>query len=410
MSSPHVLIIGAGLGGLALAQALRKKGISYEIFDRDDSSMSRSQGYAIGLHGLFDDFRGSFVDDMPDFAPVSHLHPLNLGPEMCVYTVTSPGDCTGKFGVRDEPAGDKFVRANRSRLRDWLSTHIPIQFGKRAVRVEESEKGVTVHFEDGSCATGDILVGADGIRSVVRKHILKDDDPLEPFDVASFGADLELTGDDLVEQLRLGHSCYVVDITALCEGPAVLFVGLDKILPDEKSGSYYWFVTYVDDEAGSHKSWIKSASNEQLLDAARQKCKDVPPHVKAILGKTKPADMRPSIQFYTLQMASLPQSRMTLLGDAAHAMPPFRGEGGYHAIKDAFHLAKAIGKINDHAGTEGVGELLGEYQREMLPRGSEAARKSKEAFSQRGPGALSKGPVWLWGHPAGPLSDENIVL
>jgi 2-polyprenyl-6-methoxyphenol hydroxylase-like FAD-dependent oxidoreductase len=49
-TSPHVLIVGAGLGGLTLAQALRKKGISFEVFERDNSAADRVQGWAIGIH------------------------------------------------------------------------------------------------------------------------------------------------------------------------------------------------------------------------------------------------------------------------------------------------------------------------------------------------------------------------
>lgn len=50
MSTPHVLIVGAGIGGLTLAQALRKENISFEIFDRDEGEHSRRQGWAIGIH------------------------------------------------------------------------------------------------------------------------------------------------------------------------------------------------------------------------------------------------------------------------------------------------------------------------------------------------------------------------
>lgn len=49
-SSPHVLILGAGIGGLTLAQSLRRKGISYEIFERDPSDRARPEGWAIGIH------------------------------------------------------------------------------------------------------------------------------------------------------------------------------------------------------------------------------------------------------------------------------------------------------------------------------------------------------------------------
>lgn len=58
-----------------------------------------------------------------------------------------------------------FIRAERRRLRDWLATHISIQWGKHATRFEDDDNGVSVHFEDGTSAHGDILVGADGVKS-----------------------------------------------------------------------------------------------------------------------------------------------------------------------------------------------------------------------------------------------------
>ena len=61
-----------------------------------------------------------------------------------------------------------FVRAERYRLRNWLSTNLPIQWSKRVQRVEQDDQGVTAYFEDGTSAKGDILVGADGIKSVGR--------------------------------------------------------------------------------------------------------------------------------------------------------------------------------------------------------------------------------------------------
>lgn len=58
------------------------------------------------------------------------------------------------------------IRAERHRLRHWLSTNLKIQWNKRVSRIEEGDQGVTVFFEDGSSAKGDLLVGADGIKSV----------------------------------------------------------------------------------------------------------------------------------------------------------------------------------------------------------------------------------------------------
>lgn len=67
-----------------------------------------------------------------------------------------------------DSADTPFIRAERYRLRNWLSTNIPIQWGKRAQRIEHDDQGVTVYFEDGTSSKGDILVGADGVKSVGR--------------------------------------------------------------------------------------------------------------------------------------------------------------------------------------------------------------------------------------------------
>lgn len=71
--------------------------------------------------------------------------------------------------IQDSPKFP-FIRAERRRLRDWLSTNIPVQWGKRVQLIEDDDHGVTVHFEDGGSAKGDILVGADGINSVGRSN------------------------------------------------------------------------------------------------------------------------------------------------------------------------------------------------------------------------------------------------
>ena len=63
------------------------------------------------------------------------------------------------------------IRAERRRLRDWLATNIPVQWGRRVMRIEQDNDGVSVFFENGASAKGDILVGADGINSVGRSLV-----------------------------------------------------------------------------------------------------------------------------------------------------------------------------------------------------------------------------------------------
>ncbi|KAI6841348.1 hypothetical protein KC340_g6796 [Hortaea werneckii] len=71
----------------------------------------------------------------------------------------------------DNPS-QQFIRANRADIRDWLSHNIPVHWGKRFVRYEETATGVRIHFADGSSTEGGILVAADGASSQVRRQTL----------------------------------------------------------------------------------------------------------------------------------------------------------------------------------------------------------------------------------------------
>lgn len=184
MPNLRVLIIGAGIGGLTLAQALRKQGIEFSIFERDTSENSRKQGWAIGIHtyvgtmicwraydvtrnttlihvSILNELRSAVPDSMPPLEETSHLLPLDLPAEL----VHISPDLHGCHGVR--ASGDlDIIRASRRKLRDWLLTGIDVHFGKELTSIEQHNGKVTVHFQDESTDTGDMVVGADGINSV----------------------------------------------------------------------------------------------------------------------------------------------------------------------------------------------------------------------------------------------------
>lgn len=166
---PHVLIVGAGLSGLTLAQVLRKNNVSYEIFERDPDADARSQGWAIALHGpVLRDLKEYMPEDIGPIEQTNHLTPLDerlgLKAQFVFYNHDKPDF---RLGVNDDEEG-QIVRANRQRLRDYLRKFIPVQFDRKVVKVEEGEDKVTVHFENGTSASGDIVVGAEGTRSVSK--------------------------------------------------------------------------------------------------------------------------------------------------------------------------------------------------------------------------------------------------
>lgn len=405
---PHVLIVGAGLSGLTLAQILRKNGVSYEIFERDKSAEARAQGWAIALHGpVLADLQQHMPDDIGPIECTNHLAPLDHLPAQFVFYHAEKPDM--RIGVEDDDKG-KIVRANRQRLRDWLRAHIPVQYDRRVVNVVEDEK-VTVHFENGTSAMGDILVGAEGSRSAIRKHLLHGQDVMKPLPIGSIVGEVELTGDDFARQLELAHSAYVV----LDNGPASLFAALNKVSPDGKMGYWYFILHWVDAEAAKatdeNPYWTVNASRKELAAFVRERVKGYPDHLRVLVDKT-PVERykRPGIVLQGVELSAdqLPAERVMLIGDAAHSMTPcefhflplkvpfnfayaelmnwiclVRGEAGINALQDGVTLGRTITRIRDtQARGSDFKNMMGGFRDDMLSRGARAIRVSNPVLEE----------------------------
>lgn len=108
---------------------------------------------------ILKDLQQQVPEGLPALAEaVNHLQPLKLPPQF-MWNVNGT-----RLGVTAGPEA-YVLRASRMRLRKWLATEITITYGKQAVDIEQTEESVTVQFQDGTSAHGDILVGADGINS-----------------------------------------------------------------------------------------------------------------------------------------------------------------------------------------------------------------------------------------------------
>jgi len=257
---------------------------------------------------------------MPPITVVDHLLPLSLPAQLIFYRNNT---LQPRYGVEDD--GSKaIIRANRQRFRSWLATEIPIQFGKAAVRVEESKENATVHFQDGTSATGDIIVGADGVSSIVRRYLIPDLEPVRVLPMATLVGELVLSGRDFEKQLELGHSAYIASDTASADPAAgVLFAGLNSVSDDARSGNYYWSVTYADPTAASPPHWTSSASKEELFKLAVDKTQHLLPEFRSIVNMTGPEGIVTTpFMVREVEVESLAAGRVTLLGDAAHCMTP----------------------------------------------------------------------------------------
>jgi flavin-dependent dehydrogenase len=188
----HVMIIGAGTGGLCLAHGLKQAGISVSVYERDRTRKDGLQGYRVGISPA-----GSYA--------LSQCLPPDLY-DLFVATCARPPRCFNMLTEQmsellsmDRFSGDDSVDSEKSvsrmTLRQVLLTGLDdvVSFDKKFSHYENNTDGtVTVFFEDGSNATGDVLVGADGAGSRLRKQRLPHA-RMEETGILSVGGKLPIT-------------------------------------------------------------------------------------------------------------------------------------------------------------------------------------------------------------------------
>ncbi|KAI0378040.1 FAD/NAD(P)-binding domain-containing protein [Hypomontagnella monticulosa] len=400
---PKVLIVGAGLGGLTLAQIFRKNGVSFEIFERDEHEVVRAQGWSLTMHSVLDELFKAFPDDMPNFRDsVHHLNPLDLESQVIFYF---HNDRLGTEGSPSTPT----MRANRLRLRKWLATNIDVQYGRVASKIERVGDKMVVAFTNGTTATGDIVVGADGANSIVREHVLgkPNREVLRTVPQSSITGETVLTGELFARQLEIAHSMAIIPVTT---GDAWnnLYMGLTKVSPDGQSGEFFWVLSWHDPLVQqTNRIAVNSLTKQERLELVKNMTAHLDPKFKRVIDETAPEEIR-DVGWVPMDchLDEIPLGRATLLGDAVHLMLPYKAEGGIHAIRDALHLGKLITEL-ETPDDAALYRALTTFYGEMLPRGAEAVELSR--YFQHN-FRKNKVGVRAWGHPVKSLPDEKLDI
>ena len=179
----HILIAGAGLTGLILAQGLRKFNASpaaashptkytYSIFERDPYAFSRGGGYSLSIHWALTNLRSALPEDI-----LAGLHDCLVNP--LAFEQNEPGNFqylnlrTGEPVVAFPFRPGSAARVSREKIIKLLMKGLDVQFSKHLSDITyPTETTVEAHFADGTSAIGDLLVGADGVRSMVRRVLI----------------------------------------------------------------------------------------------------------------------------------------------------------------------------------------------------------------------------------------------
>ncbi|KAK4554680.1 hypothetical protein LTR86_008182 [Recurvomyces mirabilis] len=375
-----VLIVGAGIAGLALAQILRKHDIAFEIFERDDGS--RVGGWSVGLDDCLADLQALLPTDL---TPLKQTSPSYSNGKKDSYAFLNglTGDVLGHVTAGD--GGRDFISCDRDLLRKILSKNLSVQYSKRLHHFSQSSSGVTLHFTDNSTATGSILVGADGARSAVRAQLLPDVQAVPSRCIMLYGS-VQLSATDSEPMISKANTATLLGAPRMKS-----FLMLDRHNSDG-TAEWNWGIARlcsVEEAEGKH-AWVQGASAEELHDQAMEWCQDSPEWFRHCIQLSGPKGVHtPPITLRETVIPSdqLPDGLVTLMGDAAHSMVPFRGMGANTALRDACELGVALSQHAAHHAAAAAApnpnaadseeqhpqlqQILRAYERKMLPRGRE---------------------------------------
>jgi salicylate hydroxylase len=343
MKDLHVLLMGAGPGGLAAALALVRAGFRVSVYEQAPRLGEIGAGLTVAANG-------SRV-----------LYALGLKAVLDAWAVVPNRGCIkdGRTGVEvvDIPRGDTQLRrfgapycqVHRADLHAGLVAALQaaapgiLHTRHRLERIDDDGERVTAHFAGGASASGDLLIGCDGIRSTVRTLLFGDGAPRFTGFAAWRG---------LVPMASLPSHLVNPD-SAMWVGPG-RFLARYKV----RRGELLNYVALARTGTWTEESWSLKSSVETVLAAFA----DFEPAARAILAATPPEALFQWGIFDRVPLETWSRGRATLLGDAAHPMTPFLGQGVVMALEDAAVLARAL------VAADTVGEALRRYERARVER------------------------------------------
>jgi 2-polyprenyl-6-methoxyphenol hydroxylase-like FAD-dependent oxidoreductase len=384
-----VMIIGAGTGGLALAHGLKQAGIGVSVYERDITPRDDRGGYRVGVSPAGSRaLKACAPPEIFDLFVATSARPphyFNLLTERFseLVCLEFEGEAT------DAVEGEKNII--RKTLRRVLLTGLEehVCFGKKFINYALNADGsVTAHFEDGTSATGDVLIGADGAGSPVRRQRLPHARH-EETGIVSVGGKLPMARESkallsekmfkgmtmimaprgygaIIHSLELAH--HRGDKDFLARWPQ-----FEDAIADDSLGWGLW---------GARRNFPKDPSSlppEQVILLAQELTRDWHPNMGRLIGLTDLSSIQSLNIRTSVPVSPWESSNVTLLGDAIHTMTPGRGAGANTALRDAALLCKTLRAVSQ--GEKPLVAAIHEYEVEMLRYSTEAVLKSRQQMN-----------------------------
>jgi 2-polyprenyl-6-methoxyphenol hydroxylase-like FAD-dependent oxidoreductase len=359
----QIAIVGGGPGGLTLARLLQLKGANVKLYERHLNKDARVQGTTLDLHDesglralreaqLMDEFKKNYRPGADKMIIVNEQAKIFFSDHE-----EKPTEDFGSEHFRPE--------IDRGPLRNMLLESLQpdtVVWGSQFVSMQKQNDGWLLHFKNGTSAYADIVIGADGANSKIRPYIT---------DIKAFYTGISglLTVEGIYDpEIKAPH------IHQLSKGGKIMAFGGGKTftVASKGDGSLAFYVSYKVDE--SRLKNIDFSDKAQVLAWFK---KDLPEwdNIWHELFENAATTFIP-IAIYSMPLDQTWQAlpNLTMLGDAAHLMPPFAGEGVNMAMLDALELRDSL--YNESFSD--IQTAIAAYENQMRKRAAAAAQESLE--------------------------------
>ncbi|WP_312901923.1 FAD-dependent oxidoreductase [Chryseobacterium taichungense] len=361
LENKSVAIIGGGPGGLTLAKLLQQKNINVKVYERDFDENARVQGSPLDLHydsglaalreaNLLDEFKKNFL------AGADREKIMNEKAEIFF------SDHGHKL---EEDFNNIYFRPeiDRGVLRKILLQSLEpetVIWNSHFISMEPQNGGWLLHFKDQPSVYADLVIGADGANSKIRPYVTE----IKPF----------YTGIMMLEGNIPNASQTAPDINALLEGGKIMAFGNNQnlLIGQKADGEIGFYASFRAPEDWKTNNGITHYNNDEVFRWYKDSYSDWSNIWDELFIATVPPFIPRPIYCIPLDQYWESQSNVTIIGDAAHVMPPFAGEGVNMAMLDALELSRNL--LSDNFTD--ILQAIVRYEESMRKRASLIAGES----------------------------------
>lgn len=361
INNKSIAIVGGGPGGLTLARLLQLKGANVKVFERDLNKNARVQGSPLDLHdnsGLAAIRKADLLEEFKQNYMIGADRELIMNESAEIFFSDhelKPEEDFGKEHFRPE--------IDRGTLRKILLESLQpetVVWDRHFVSMEKQNEGWLLHFKNNTTTYADIVIACDGANSKIRPYIT---------DNKAF-----YTGITMLEGNILQAKEAAPKINSLLKGGKIMAFGNKKnlLIGQKGNGDIGFYASFKTDENWASESGLDFTDRTQILDWYKTTYPEWDSiWVELFENAETPFIPRP-IYCIPFDQTWETQPNVTMIGDAAHVMPPFAGEGVNMAMLDALELSECL-TSNQY---ENVEEAISVYENQMRKRASIIAKES----------------------------------